>query len=97
LQDRQDLQREVSGELIVLDFNAEVNGLKPGNKLILGLAAECGMLLCYGGGIWTVAQEKQISSLDVEKVVLSSAAVENHELILGIMRESRTTEYDRCT
>jgi imidazole glycerol phosphate synthase subunit HisF len=55
------------------------------------------MLLCYGGGIWTVAQEKQISSLDVEKVVLSSAAVENHELILGIMRESRTTEYDRCT
>jgi cyclase len=76
-----------SDELIVLDIDATVNGAEPDFKLISDLAAECRMPLCYGGGIRTVAQAKHIISLGVEKVAISSAAVENPELISQIAEE----------
>lgn len=76
-----------SDELIVLDIDASVNGAEPDYKLISTLAMECRMPLCYGGGIRTVAQAKQIISLGVEKIALSSAAVENPELISRIAEE----------
>jgi len=42
------------------------------------------MPFCYGGGIKTVAQAQQIISLGVEKVAISSAAIENPHLISEI-------------
>lgn len=76
-----------SDELMVLDIDASVEGVEPDYKLIANLAAECRMPLCYGGGIRTVAQAKHIISLGVEKIAISSAAVENPELISRIAEE----------
>jgi imidazole glycerol-phosphate synthase subunit HisF len=68
-------------ELIVLDIDATINNTEPDFKLITYLASECRMPLCYGGGVKTNAQIKKIISLGVEKVAISSAAIENPMLI----------------
>lgn len=74
-------------ELVVLDIDATVNNVEPDYRMIANLAAECRMPLCYGGGIKTPAQAKRIISLGVEKVAISSAAVEHPELIKQIADE----------
>jgi imidazole glycerol-phosphate synthase subunit HisF len=74
-------------ELVVLDIDATVNNAEPDYRMIANLAAECRMPLCYGGGIKTPAQAKRIISLGVEKVAISSAAVEHPELIAKIADE----------
>jgi cyclase len=74
-------------ELVVLDIDATVNNAEPDYRMIANLAAECRMPLCYGGGIKTPAQAKRIISLGVEKVAISSAAVEHPELITQIADE----------
>jgi cyclase len=68
-------------ELIVLDIDATVKGKDPDLKMINNLATECRMPLCYGGGVKTVEQIREIIELGVEKVSLSSAAIENHEIV----------------
>lgn len=74
-------------ELIVLDIDATVAGADPNFRLIAQFAAECRMPLCYGGGVKTVDHAKRITSLGVEKVALSSAAVANPQLISLIAQE----------
>lgn len=74
-------------ELVVLDIDATVNRVEPDYRMISSLAAECRMPLCYGGGIKTAAQAKRIISLGVEKVAISSAAVEHPELISQVADE----------
>lgn len=76
-----------SDELIVVDIDAAVTGAEPDFKVIAHLAAECRMPLCYGGGVRTAAQAKRIVSLGVEKVAVSSAAVERPELIAEMATE----------
>jgi len=71
-------------ELIVLDIDASRDRREPDYKMIENLATECRMPFCYGGGIRTVEQAVRISNLGVEKVALSSAAIENPELISQI-------------
>ena len=71
-------------ELIALDIDATVNGAEPDYQLIANLAAECRMPLCYGGGVKTAAQASRIVGLGVEKVAISSAAVENSGLVTEI-------------
>lgn len=73
-------EKEVD-ELVVLDIDASVKGIEPDYQLISYLATECRMPLCYGGGVRTVAQIEKIISLGVEKIAVSSAAVENPKLI----------------
>ena len=68
-------------ELVVLDIDATVNNTEPDYRMIANLAAECRMPLCYGGGIKTPEQAKRIIGLGVEKVAISSAAVDNPGLI----------------
>lgn len=76
-----------SDELAVLDIDATVNNVEPNYKMITRLAAECRMPLCYGGGVKNVDQAKTIIGLGVEKVAISSAAVENPTLISKIAEE----------
>lgn len=68
-------------ELIVIDIDASVHQHEPDYKLISNLAAECRMPLCYGGGVKTANQVREIIGLGVEKVALSSAALDRPGLI----------------
>jgi imidazole glycerol-phosphate synthase subunit HisF len=74
-------------ELVVLDIDATVNGAEPDYRMIAHLAAECRMPLCYGGGVKTPEQAKRIIGLGVEKVAISSAAVDDPTLITRIAQE----------
>jgi len=67
-------------ELLVLDIDKTVQGKSPNMDFIQSLANECRMPLCYGGGITTAEQAVQIISLGVEKVALSSAAINDLSL-----------------
>jgi cyclase len=73
-------EKEVD-ELFVVDIDATARRREPDYKLIRNLAAECRMPLSYGGGVKTVEQIETIVSLGVEKVAISSAAIENPRLI----------------
>lgn len=73
-----------SDELVVIDIDATINNEEPDYKLIEKLASECRMPLCYGGGIKTVEQAQKIFSLGVEKIAISSAAIENPDLVTAI-------------
>lgn len=76
-------EKEVD-ELTVLDIDATAQGREPDYKTIENLAFECQMPLCYGGGIKTLEQAQRILSLGVEKIALSSAVIENPQLIKQI-------------
>lgn len=76
-------EKEVD-ELMVLDIDATVEGRGPDFTLIKNLATECRMPFCYGGGVTTVEQAKQIINLGAEKVALSAAALSNPQLLKEI-------------
>jgi len=73
-------EKEVD-EIMVADMDATVNGKEPDMELLAKLAAECRMPLCYAGGVKTAEQVEKIVGLGVEKVGISSAAVETPRLI----------------
>ena len=79
-------EKEVD-ELIVLDIDATGENRGPDYKMIECLAAECRMPLCYGGGVKTVDQAQRIFGLGVEKVAISSAAVENTDLVTRLAEQ----------
>lgn len=68
-------------EIMVLDIDATRLGREPDFRMIANLATECRMPLSYGGGVRTTEQIERIIGLGVEKVSLSSAAVEDPTLI----------------
>lgn len=71
-------------ELTVLDIDASVLKKEPDYQMIEHLAAECRMPLCYGGGVKTADQAQRIFGLGVEKISISSAAVEDPTLVTRI-------------
>lgn len=71
-------------ELAIFDIDATVENREPDYKMIENIATQCRMPLCYGGGIKTVEQAQRIFSLGVEKIALSSAAIENPTLLTQI-------------
>lgn len=73
-------EKEVD-ELIVVDIDASRERREPDYKMIENLAAECRMPLCYGGGIKTAEQAQRIFSLGVEKIAISSTAIDNPSII----------------
>ncbi len=73
-------EKEVD-ELVVLDIDASHLNKEPDYKMISHLAYECRMPLCYGGGVKTVDQLERIIGLGVEKVAISSAAVDRPTMI----------------
>jgi len=76
-------EKEVD-ELIVLDIDASIEGRGPDFELIRNLAVECRMPFCYGGGVTTVEEAKKIINLGAEKVAVSSAAIQNVNLLSQI-------------
>lgn len=79
-------EKEVD-EIMILDIDATRHANGPDYKMIGQLAAECRMPFCYGGGVTSVDQVKRIIGLGVEKVAISSAAVESPDLISKIAEE----------
>jgi imidazole glycerol-phosphate synthase subunit HisF len=75
---------KVVDELAVLDIDATVQGRAPDYKMIANLAAESRMPICYGGGVKTMEQARTIIGLGVEKVAISSAAVESPQLLATV-------------
>jgi len=73
-------EKEVD-ELIVLDIDASRLNREPDYSLIERLASECRMPLCYGGGVKSLDQVQQIVSLGVEKVAISTSAIDSPGLI----------------
>lgn len=69
-------------ELMVIDIDASVDHREPDYQLISRLAAECRMPLCYGGGVKTAKQIREIIGLGVEKVAISSAALDNPSIVM---------------
>lgn len=73
-------EKEVD-ELIVVDIDATVNNAEPDYKMIKNLAVECRMPFCYGGGIKNTEQAQRIFSLGVEKIAVSSIAIERPQIV----------------
>jgi imidazole glycerol-phosphate synthase subunit HisF len=78
-------EKEVD-ELMVLDIDATRDNREPDFKMIENLAAECRMPLCYGGGVKTVEQAQRIFELGVEKIAISSVAIENPDIVAKIAK-----------
>jgi len=78
-------EKEVD-ELIVLDIDATKEKREPDYEMIDHLAEECRMPLCYGGGVKSVEQVQRIIELGVEKVAISSGALENPALVMDAAR-----------
>jgi len=76
-------EKEVD-ELAVFDIDATVLGNEPNYALIKKLANQSRMPLCYGGGVKTVEQAQKIFGLGIEKIALSSAVIENSDLVSQI-------------
>jgi len=76
-------EKEVD-ELFVADIDASAQRREPDLRLIAAMANECRMPLCYAGGIRAPEQVEQVISLGVEKVGVSSAALESS----GLVREA---------
>lgn len=74
-------------EIIVLDIDASTKRKKPNLKLIEKIASVCRMPLCYGGGIKSIEDVIEILNLGVEKVSLSSAALEDLKIINKIAKK----------
>ena len=104
-------EKEVD-EIMVVDIDASVQQREPDYTLIKNLAAECRMPLCYGGGVKSVNQVERIIALGVEKVAISSAALEDPQLInssskvvgnqsivvvLDVMRDPKTGKWEIFT
>lgn len=68
-------------EIIFLDISATTDNRKPLFDIIEMIASECFMPVCYGGGIRQIDDVKRIFALGVEKVSVSSYAVEKPEFI----------------
>ena len=73
-------EKEVD-ELMVTDIDASRHSREPNYAMIANLAKECRMPLCYGGGVKTVDQFKHIIGLGVEKVAISSGAIDQKSII----------------
>ena len=104
-------EKEVD-EIMVVDIDASVQQREPDYTLIKNLAAECRMPLCYGGGVKSVNQVERIIALGVEKVAISSAALEDPQLlnssakvvgnqsvvvVLDVMRDPKTGKWEIFT
>jgi len=73
-------------ELFVADIDASVNNREPDFNMIANLASECRMPLCYAGGVRSEEHADRIISLGVEKVAISSAAIQDPDLITRIAK-----------
>src|SRR5688500_9490078 len=78
--------REVD-ELAIIDISAKRERSDPPFEHLRTIDGECFIPLSYGSGIRTIEQARRLFALDVEKVLVNSAAAENAALLTAIAAE----------
>jgi cyclase len=68
-------------ELIILDITASREGRAPDPAVLVDLASECFMPVCYGGGVGSIDDAEAVLRCGFEKVALNTAAVERPGLV----------------
>lgn len=68
-------------ELVILDYNASLDGSAINFKKIAELAGEAFMPMAYGGGIKTLEEAQKVFDAGYEKVVLNSALFQDLSLV----------------
>lgn len=68
-------------EIVLLDIDATIQGREPDFRLIERIASEAFVPVTYGGGISSIEQMRTLFRLGVEKVCVTSAAIENPGLL----------------
>ena len=79
-------EKEVD-ELVILDIGATPGGQPPQGELLREIVSEAFMPVAYGGGIRTIDDVRAIIALGVEKIVISTAAVQIPTLVAAAVRE----------
>ena len=79
-------EKEVD-ELIILDIDASRFGKEPNYSLIEQFAGECFMPLCYGGGVSSIKQAREIFSLGVEKISIQTACYKDTNIIKELAQQ----------
>jgi len=79
-------EKEVD-ELIILDINASKTGSPPDFDYIRGLASECFMPVCYGGGIKSLADAERLITSGIEKIAINSVTFNSPALVGEIARQ----------
>lgn len=74
-------EKEVD-ELIFLDIEASKKNAGPNMKLLARIADQCFMPLCYGGGVTTIQQMKEVFALGFEKISINLAAHLNPQFVV---------------
>lgn len=73
-------EKEVD-ELMLLDIDATKQGREPDYGTIESIVSEAFMPICYGGGIRKVKHMQRLFNLGIEKVAISSSAIEDPDLV----------------
>lgn len=73
-------EKEVD-ELILLDITATTERHGIDFETLEKVTSECFMPICYGGGVRTVDDMRRLYALGIEKISLSSAAIERPRLV----------------
>lgn len=73
-------QKEVD-ELILLDIHATTQSRGIDFETLEKVVSECFMPICYGGGVRTLEDMRQLYTLGIEKVSLGAAAFEVPDLV----------------
>ena len=70
-------------ELVVLDIQASRRNRPPDVDALADMAAEAFMPIAYGGGVRDVATATTLIQAGVEKVIVNTAAVIEHDVLVG--------------
>ena len=68
-------------EIMLLDIGVTLKNQEPDFALIEEIANECFIPLCYGGGVRSISQMYKIYALGIEKISLSSKAIDDINFI----------------
>ncbi len=88
-------------ELIIKDIGATINNTPPRYKLIERISNISRMPICYGGGIKTIDQAKILLESGIEKISISTSAINNIDFInqlsnkIGMQSVSVTLDYKK--
>lgn len=83
-------------ELILLDIDATPHGRPPDFPLVEEIVSEAFMPVAYGGGITTVEQARRVVSIGIEKIVVSTAGVEDPMLVPALAEELGSQSVVAC-